>query len=151
MLGPKLEPCWPHVRPKLAQDGLEMPPRAAREASRSRLGANSRPRRARTPSRLRFGSFLATLLDNFGQKLDNICHYFGRSYKTRPRPSKYRAPRSLTSGAAVPKALPSSILYYTYYTYCAINELYNFDCIEHCFCFLLLFSFVFNQQLLNTG
>ena len=61
MLGPKLEPCWPLVRPKIAQDGLEMPPRAAREASRSRLGANSRPRRAQTPSRLGFGNFLIFL------------------------------------------------------------------------------------------
>ena len=92
ILAPKLEPCWPLVRPKIAQDGFKMRPRAAREASRSRLGANSRPRRAQTPSRLGFGSFLATMLDNCGSKIGQFLSlHFGKSYKTRPRPSKYRA------------------------------------------------------------
>ena len=114
ILAPSWDPSWNHVGHLFGQKSPKTASRCVQEPPERRPGAVLEPTAAqdapRHPPGLDLGAFWPPCWTMFGKNLDNVCHYFRRSYKTRPRPSKSRAPRSLTSGAAVPRALPSSIL-----------------------------------------
>ena len=81
-MAPSWDPSWNHVGHLLGQKSPKTASRCVPEPTERRPGAVLEPTAAqdapRHPPGLDLGAFWAPCWTIYGQKFDNICHYFGR-------------------------------------------------------------------------